>query len=64
MSKTDYVKRRDKNGNPLIFEELVADFVAQGLRPDQAVRAATTKRPDLQREYYSRLMISNSERTT
>lgn len=64
MSKTDYIKRRDKNGDPLIFEELIADFIAEGLRPDQAVRAATTKRPDLQREYYARLLHATKEHIT
>jgi hypothetical protein len=63
MSITDYIKRRDKNGDPLIFEELIADFIAQGLRPDQAVRAATTRRPDLQREYHQRLLSATRERS-
>lgn len=56
-------KQKDKNGNALTFEQLIADFIAIGLRPDQAVRAATTKRPDLQREYYARLLHATKEHT-
>lgn len=61
---TNFPRQKDKEGNALTFEQLIADFIAQGLRPDQAVRAATTKRPDLQREYYNRLLSATRERTT
>jgi hypothetical protein len=58
---TNFPRQKDKEGNALTFEQLIADFIAQGLRPDQAVRAATTQRPDLQREYYARLLHATKE---
>lgn len=56
MSETDYIKRRDKNGNPLIFEELIVDFIKKGFDPNQAVRAASKKSSKLLNEYYDRLL--------
>jgi hypothetical protein len=57
---TDSSKK--KTSEPQTFEQLIHDFIKQGLRPDQAVRAATNQRPDLQREYYNRLLNATGER--
>jgi hypothetical protein len=49
---------RNKQGEPQTFEAVVSDFIRnQGFKPDHAIRAASTREPRMQKEYYDRLRV-------